>query len=146
MLPCRVHSVQCTCVECQLDAVCCCVQLINHAVKTIKLPLFTVAVFYVYAWIIQGLIYLLLIYWAKDETNLNRYLLYRNDVCPSVRLIITSIAQWFMRGLTWDLVYVELWYLACECMLFLRPLCWAHERFRHAAVVLCAIIFGHVKF
>ena len=47
VLLCREHSVQCTLVKCQLDAMCCCVQLtyyINHAVKTIKPPLFTVAV------------------------------------------------------------------------------------------------------
>ena len=34
-------------------------------------------------------------------------------------LTVTSIAQWFMRGSTWYLVYVEPWYLAYECMFFL---------------------------
>ena len=34
----------------------------------------------------------------------------------SVCLTVTPIAQWFMRGSTWDLVYVELWSLACECI------------------------------
>ena len=45
------------------------VQFINHTINTIKPPLFTVAMLYMH-----GLIYLLLIYWAKDETNLKRNL------------------------------------------------------------------------
>ena len=44
-------------------------------------------------------------------------LLYKAEM-TSVRLTVTSIAQWFMRGSTWYLVYVELWYLACECMFY----------------------------
>ena len=70
------------------------------------------------------------------------------SVRPSVCLTVTPIAQWFMRGLTWDLVYVELLSLACECMFkkFLRALWWAHERFKDTAVVLFAIILGRVKF
>ena len=50
----------------------------------------------------------LLVYYIKLKSRLS--------VCLSVCLTVTPIAQWFMRGSTWDLVYVELWSLACECM------------------------------
>ena len=53
------------------------------------------------------------------QVHLLVYLLYKAEK-PSVRLsvclTVTPIAQWFMRGSTWDLVYIELWSLACECV------------------------------
>lgn len=43
----------------------------------------------------------------------------------------------------WDLAYVELWFLAC-LIKFLRALCWAHEHFNHADVILLPSFQSHV--
>ena len=58
-------------------------------------------------------------YILHDRAGTLTSLLYKAEMTSvrlSVCLTITPIAQWFMRGSTWDLVYVGLWYLACECM------------------------------
>ena len=74
-------------------------------------------------------------------------LLYKAEM-TSVRLTVTSIAQWFLHGSTWDLVCVQLWFWNVNARFnkFLTALCWAHERFKYSGVVLFAIIFGRVKF
>ena len=59
------------------------------------------------------------VYTLHDRAGTLASLLYKAEMTSvrlSVCLTVTSIAQWFMRGSTWDLVYVELCYLACECM------------------------------
>ena len=40
-------------------------------------------------------------------------LLYKAEK-PSVRLTVTPLTQLPLHGSTWDLVCIELWYLACE--------------------------------
>ena len=55
----------------------------------------------------------------KFVSAISIYLLYKAEMTSvrlSVCLTVTSIAQWFLRGSTWDLVCVQLWSLACECM------------------------------
>ena len=57
-------------------------------------------------------------YTLHDRAGTLASLLYKAEmtsVRPSVCLTVTPIAQWFLRGWTWNLAYVELWYLACEC-------------------------------
>ena len=53
--------------------------------------------------------------YLHDRAGKLASLLYKAEM-TSVRLTVTSIAQWFLHGLTWDLVCVQLWSLACECM------------------------------
>ena len=47
---------------------------------------------------------------------------------------------------TWFVCNCGLWHMNAPLNNFLTVLCWVHERFKHAAVVVFAIIFGHVKF
>ena len=50
------------------------------------------------------------------------------------------------RRETWFVYRCGLWHMNAPLNNLLTVLCWAHERFKHTAVVVFAIIFGRVKY
>ena len=80
-------------------------------------------------------------------------LLYKAEkpsVRPSVRLHFLSRGNLgclcMDRRETWFVDSCGLCHVNAPLNKFLTALCWAHERFKHTAVVVFAIIFGRVKY
>ena len=91
-------------------------------------------------------------YTLHDRAGTLASLLYKAEK-PSVRL---SVRLHFLsrnnlgclcmdRRETCFVYSCGLWHVNAPLKNFLTVLCWAHERFKHTAVVF-AIIFGHVKY
>ena len=92
-------------------------------------------------------------YTLHDRAGTLASLLYKAEkpsVRPSVRLHFLSqdnLGYLCMdRRETWFVYRCGLWHVNAPLNNFLTVLCWAHERFKHTAVVVFAIIFGRVKY
>ena len=74
----------------------------------------------------------------------------RLSVCLSVRLHFLSRDNLgclcMDRREIWFVYSCGFWHANAPLNNFLTVLCWAHERFKHTAVVVFAIIFGRVKY
>ena len=90
-------------------------------------------------------------YTLHDRAGKLASLLYKAEkpsVRPSVRLHFLSRFGCLCmdRRETWFVYSCGLWHVNAPLNNFLTVLCWAHERFKHTAVVVFAIIFGRVKY
>ena len=88
-------------------------------------------------------------YILHDRAGTLASLLYKAE-SPSVRLHFLSRDNLGClctdRREIWFVYSCGLWHVNAPLNNFLTVLCWAHERFKHIAVVVFAIIFGRVKY
>ena len=96
-------------------------------------------------------------YTLHDRAGTLASLLYKAEK-PSVRLsVCLSVRLHFLsrdnlgclcmdRREIWFVYSCGLWHANAPLNNFLTVLCWAHECFKHTAVVVFAIIFGRVKY